>query len=111
MSEQLPHYLEIWNLSDPHLLAETFTSHVYTVTSGGETVCYPGDILFTPWHIKPNYISAYDVCQERTYREKLRLIDDALRGDWTVCWGHTVRPTLSKLRKTDGKVVAVTPSP
>jgi streptomycin 6-kinase len=38
MSDQLQHYLEAWHLSEPRLLAETPTSHVYTVTSGGEVV-------------------------------------------------------------------------
>ncbi len=34
----LQHYLDAWALSDPKLLAETPTSHVYTVISGGETL-------------------------------------------------------------------------
>lgn len=38
MLENLNHYLKLWTLSDPHLIAQTATSHVYTVTSGGETV-------------------------------------------------------------------------
>ena len=36
-AEILNHYLETWRLSEPHLLAETHTSYVYTVNSGGET--------------------------------------------------------------------------
>lgn len=38
MLENLNHYLQTWNLSNPQLLAQTPTSWVYTVTSGGETV-------------------------------------------------------------------------
>src|SRR5258708_28964525 len=38
MSEKLTHYLQAWHLSDPQLLAQTPTSHVYTVKSGGERV-------------------------------------------------------------------------
>jgi streptomycin 6-kinase len=33
MIENLNHYLDLWELSDPQLLAETVTSQVYTVTS------------------------------------------------------------------------------
>jgi len=35
---KLQHYLTAWNLAGPQLLAETPTSHVYTVTSGAERV-------------------------------------------------------------------------
>jgi streptomycin 6-kinase len=37
MTEDLNHYLQAWNLSDPQPIAQTPTSHVYTVTSGGVT--------------------------------------------------------------------------
>lgn len=35
---KLDYYLQAWGLSNPQLLAETFTSHVYTVIHDGETV-------------------------------------------------------------------------
>ncbi|MCA9909709.1 MAG: phosphotransferase, partial [Anaerolineae bacterium] len=38
LAPTLQGYLDAWALSDPKLLAETPTSHVYTVVSGGETV-------------------------------------------------------------------------
>lgn len=38
MSENLDHYLQLWSLSDPQLIATTPTSHVYTVTHGQERV-------------------------------------------------------------------------
>ena len=31
-------YLTLWELADPQLLAQTRTSHIYTVTHGAETV-------------------------------------------------------------------------
>jgi streptomycin 6-kinase len=34
----LEHYLSAWNLGDPQLLTRTFTSSIYTVRQGGETV-------------------------------------------------------------------------
>jgi streptomycin 6-kinase len=47
MSEHLNHYLHAWNLSDPQPLAQTPTSHVYTVTSAdGTTVILK---LLTPF--------------------------------------------------------------
>jgi streptomycin 6-kinase len=40
MSEtnKLNHYLAAWELSNPHLLTQTITSQIYTVTHGGDTV-------------------------------------------------------------------------
>lgn len=38
MSENLEHYLKLWNLSNPQVLAQTVTSHLYTVTFEGEIV-------------------------------------------------------------------------
>jgi streptomycin 6-kinase len=37
MNDRLHHYLGAWHLSDPRPLAETPTSHLYTVTCGRET--------------------------------------------------------------------------
>ena len=38
MTNNLNHYLRLWNLRDPELLAQTPTSHVYTVMHSGERV-------------------------------------------------------------------------
>lgn len=36
MDDKLKHYLDAWSLSDPQPLAQTRSSHVYTVTSDGQ---------------------------------------------------------------------------
>jgi streptomycin 6-kinase len=36
-TNQLNHYLAAWELSNPRLLTQTMTSHIYTVTHGAET--------------------------------------------------------------------------
>ena len=36
--KKLNYYLAAWNLSNPQLLAQTATSHIYTVTHDTETV-------------------------------------------------------------------------
>jgi len=76
------------------------------VRSGGRTCCYPGDIMFTTMHLRPNWISAYDLNQEQTWRAKMQLIKDALADDWLICWGHERIPTLSTLTKEGDRVVA-----
>jgi streptomycin 6-kinase len=37
-NEKLNYYLALWDLSDPQLLTQTMTSHIYTVTYENETV-------------------------------------------------------------------------
>jgi streptomycin 6-kinase len=37
-TDSLKRYLAAWNLSNPHLLTQTQTSHIYTVTHNAETV-------------------------------------------------------------------------
>ncbi len=37
-NKQLNYYLSAWDLSNPQLLMQTMTSHIYTVTQGAETV-------------------------------------------------------------------------
>jgi streptomycin 6-kinase len=37
-NKDLNYYLKAWNLSNPQLLTQTTTSHIYTVTYGAETV-------------------------------------------------------------------------
>jgi len=77
------------------------------VQSSGRTCCYPGDIMFTTMHVKPNWISAYDLNQEQTWRAKVKLLDDARAGGWLMCWGHESTPTLSTLKEEAGRIVAV----
>jgi streptomycin 6-kinase len=38
MQDKLEHYMNRWQLKNPERIAETFTSHVYRVEAGGETL-------------------------------------------------------------------------
>lgn len=51
----LTHYLETWDLSDPQPLAQTRTSHVYTVRCDGETAVLK---LLTPMGAKDEFAGA-----------------------------------------------------
>lgn len=46
MLEKLNHYRSAWGLADPQLIAQTATSHIYTVTVDGTTAVLK---LFTPY--------------------------------------------------------------
>lgn len=55
MTDKLNHYLQKWRLSNPHLLAQTATSHVYTVEWNGETVVLK---LLTPIGVHDEHAGA-----------------------------------------------------
>ena len=76
------------------------------VESAGRVCCYPGDIMFTRWHVKPHYISAYDLNQAATYYTKLKLLEEACAHDWLMCWGHEIAPTISTLKREGDRIVA-----
>jgi len=77
------------------------------VQSEGRTACYPGDVMPSTAHIKPNFITAYDLHQEKTYAVKVKLIDEAVEGGWAMVWGHDPKEWVSRLEKQDDKVLAV----
>lgn len=52
MTDNLNHYLRLWNLSDPELLAQTVTSNVYSAHQNGEKVVLK---LLTPIGIEDEY--------------------------------------------------------
>jgi glyoxylase-like metal-dependent hydrolase (beta-lactamase superfamily II) len=72
----------------------------------GLTACYPGDVMPSTAHIKPNFITAYDLHQEKTYAVKVKLIDEACEGRWVMVWGHDTKEWASRLAKQDDRVVA-----
>jgi streptomycin 6-kinase len=52
MTNNLTHYLRLWNLKNPELLAQTPTSHVYTALRSGERVVLK---LLTPIGVEDEY--------------------------------------------------------
>jgi glyoxylase-like metal-dependent hydrolase (beta-lactamase superfamily II) len=76
------------------------------VQSEGLTACYPGDVMLSTGHIKPNFITAYDLHQEKTYAVKKQLIEEACKGRWVMVWGHDMNEWASRLEKQEEKVVA-----
>lgn len=75
--------------------------------SGGETACFPGDIMpGTAW-VKPNYITAYDLNPLETFAAKANLLEEAHAGRWLIAWGHDGREPLSRIEKKGDRFVAV----
>ena len=84
----------------------TVGHQMVVVTSDGKTVCYPGDIMPTTLHVKPYYITSYDLNQKMTFEAKLALVAEACANDWLMAWGHDQHQPLSSLVTENGKVQA-----
>ncbi len=60
------------------------------VTSGGETVCFIGDLVPMSPHLRPIYIMAFDLYPKETYRVKQEVLMQASDEGWLVVFPHDV---------------------
>ncbi len=58
------------------------------VESGGETVCFIGDLVPTQQHLSPVYVMAYDLYPRTTFLMKQEVLGRAAREGWRVVWPH-----------------------
>jgi glyoxylase-like metal-dependent hydrolase (beta-lactamase superfamily II) len=58
------------------------------VRSGGETLCFLGDLIATAHHLPLPWIMGYDVEPLVTLESKRALLADAVREDWQVLFEH-----------------------
>ena len=58
------------------------------VRSGGETLCFVGDLVPTAHHLPLPWIMGYDVEPLVTLESKRQLLADALREEWLLCFEH-----------------------
>ena len=78
------------------------------IESGGETLCYIGDLVPTTHHITPIYIMSLDLYPIDTYRVKSELLRQAAEEDWIVAWPHDVSTLWSRVREENGDFEART---
>lgn len=58
------------------------------LTSGGETLCFLGDVVPTAHHLSLPWIMGYDVEPLVTLESKRSLLAEALSGDWQLVFEH-----------------------
>ncbi|MCL4341609.1 MAG: MBL fold metallo-hydrolase [Candidatus Thermoplasmatota archaeon] len=63
---------------------------VILVDDGPLKIMYPGDLIPTVFHIKPNYITAIDTFPLETLRMKKKIIDKAIRENYVCIFNHDV---------------------
>ncbi|MDE3000270.1 MAG: MBL fold metallo-hydrolase [Gemmatimonadota bacterium] len=58
------------------------------VQSGGEAVCFIGDLVPTRHHLHPVYIMAFDLYPRKTFKVRQQVLKQAAGEGWLVAWPH-----------------------
>ena len=58
------------------------------VESGGETVCFVGDLVPTRHHVHPVFIMAFDLYPRKTFKVRQQVLNRAEEENWLVAWPH-----------------------
>ena len=58
------------------------------IHSGGETVCFIGDLVPTRHHVHPVYIMAFDLYPRQTFKVRQRVLKRAAGEGWLMAWPH-----------------------
>lgn len=72
------------------------------IQSGGETLCFLGDVVPTAHHLPLPWIMGYDVEPLVTLESKRALLARALKEDWLLCFEHDAHHSFGRLAH-DGK--------
>lgn len=70
--------------------------------SGGETLCFLGDVVPTAHHLPLPWIMGYDVEPLVTLESKRALLADALREEWLLVFEHDAHVGFGRVAH-DGK--------
>lgn len=81
------------------------------IKSEGQTAIFLGDLIPTRSHISLPWIMGYDLFPVDTLEVKRRLLDRALKEDWTLIFDHDIRQRTAKLAVVDGRTVAKVEAP
>ena len=58
------------------------------VRSGGETVCFVGDLVPTRHHVHPVTIMAFDLYPRKTFKVRQQVLKRAANEAWLMVWPH-----------------------
>lgn len=71
------------------------------VRSGGQTLCFLGDLVPTAAHVRLAYIMSYDLYPVETLETRKSLYAQAIAGDWILGFVHDPVHFFGKVRKTN----------
>lgn len=73
------------------------------IESEGEIAFFAGDFIPTVSHIRPQYIAGLDLFPMDTYKNKKKIVPQALEENWLIIFCHAPRIAMGYLYKEDGK--------
>ena len=85
-------------LADGH----TYGQIVPCIQGNEEPILFAGDVIPLLASVSPEWISAYDVYPIASYDEKIRLLEQAVQGDYRIVFCHDAYTISSKIKKTSG---------
>jgi glyoxylase-like metal-dependent hydrolase (beta-lactamase superfamily II) len=78
---------------------------IVLVQVGGMKVAYLGDLVPTPFHLEPQWVSAYDSFPDDTARCKRDILNMAEKQGWTLLFPAWEQCPAALLRRRNGKLV------
>ena len=77
------------------------TRHMTVVTaeSGGETFCFPSDLVPTAAHVQPTWITAFDLYPLDVIETKMQWLTAAAEGNWLCGFAHEVERDFARIVK------------
>ena len=101
----------------PGISVKVFPGHTrdlqaVIVRSGGQTLCYPGDLMPTTNHLDPTWVMGYDLYPLDSIASRHRFYQEAIPEKWLVAFTHDHETPLAYLEMGEkGKPVASRQSP
>lgn len=79
--------------------------HLPLFTGGKQALFYSADLIPTSAHFPIPYIMSYDLDPVRSMDEKTGILEQAARGDWTLCFEHDPAVAGCRVRVDAGRVL------
>lgn len=79
---------------------------VVLASSGGRTFCFFADLVPTAAHVKPTWVTGFDLFPLETIDTKLDWLDRAASGGWICAFAHDTGPAFYTIENRGGNYVA-----
>jgi glyoxylase-like metal-dependent hydrolase (beta-lactamase superfamily II) len=70
---------------------------VVTAESGGKTFCFFSDLAPTAAHVKPTWVTAFDLDPVETINSKMRWLSAAADGQWQCAFSHETKLAFARI--------------
>jgi glyoxylase-like metal-dependent hydrolase (beta-lactamase superfamily II) len=81
---------------------------VLQINTGQDTIVFCADLLPSSFHIRMPYVMGYDIRPLETLKEKARLFEDAMEGNWILFLEHDPGTECIRIGKDDRERYVIT---